>query len=52
MKLILKLLMYELMHTFGVISTEKFADKKCDISYLLANEASRDFHKTCLNKRY
>lgn len=51
MKLAIKVLIYELMFTFRLISREKFADKKCQLSYALASEASRDFHKSCLNSR-
>jgi hypothetical protein len=51
MKIAIKILIYEIAFALKLISREEFADKKCYLSYLLASEASRDFHKSCLNKR-
>lgn len=51
MKLTLRMLMLDILFALTIIKPKKYAEDKCQLSYLMVNEADEVYRRTILNKK-
>lgn len=52
MKLALRMLLLDILFALTIIKPKKYAKQKCQLSYLMVNEADDIYRRTILNKEW